>query len=56
MDGQHDICVSRGVDNSHPIHCSAGGRFGGLSTNGESRKNFSSSGVYLTAMVVALNS
>lgn len=36
---------------SYPIHCSTGGRLGGFTTKGESRRCFSSSGVYLIAML-----
>jgi hypothetical protein len=38
-------------DITYPIHCSAGGRPGGLiADKGDSRRCFNSSGVYLIAM------
>ncbi len=45
-----NICIHA----SYPIHCSAGGRPGGFTTKGDSRRCINSSGVYLTAITVAI--
>lgn len=46
------ILMPTTVSKTYPIHCSAGGSPGGLiADNGDSRRCFNSSGVYLIAMV-----
>ena len=45
------VCVASTLSHrAYPIHCSAGGKLGGFTTKGDSRRCINSSGVYRVAM------